>query len=90
MRDWRRTGDGGWAEEPTSAATGRRLTRARSLQIASLLVAGVVLGATVVQAIREHSFAPLLAVGWLPAVLVATLGSGRSSRRCRLRAGRSR
>jgi hypothetical protein len=37
------------------------------------LIVGVVAGAAIAAAIREHSWQPIWSVGWLPAVLVATL-----------------
>jgi hypothetical protein len=54
----------------------------------TLLVAGVVAGATIAQAIREHSWDPVWSIGWLPAVLVATLGTRRDTRGCVWRLGR--
>ena len=49
--------------------------------LAVLLVAGAVLVAAVTQAIGEHSWGPLAAVGWIPAVLAAGLYRPRT--RCR-------
>jgi len=53
-------------------------TREHRIYLAgTLLIAGVVAGAAIAQAIREHSLEPIWSVGWLPAVLVATLGTRR-------------
>jgi hypothetical protein len=49
--------------------------------IVVLAVAAVVLVATVVQAVRERSWGPVLEIGWLPAVVVASLYRPRN--RCR-------
>jgi hypothetical protein len=55
---------------------------------ATLLIAGVVAGATIAQAIREHSLQPIWSTAWLPAVLVATLGVHPNTRECLHRLGR--
>ena len=47
------------------------------------LVAVFVAVATIVQAVRQGSWGPVIATGWLPAVIVATWPS--TFRRCRLR-----
>jgi hypothetical protein len=54
----------------------------------TLVSFGIVAGATIAQAIREHSWQPIWSVGWLPAVLVATLGTRRRTRECVHRLGR--
>jgi hypothetical protein len=55
----------------------------------TLIIVGLVAGAAVAQAIREHSWQPIWMVGWLPAVLVATLIRPADTREClpRLRRG---
>jgi hypothetical protein len=57
----------------------------------TLAIAAVVLGFTIAQAIREHSWEPIWMVAWLPAVLVASLSRphrpGDCWRRLRRRAG---
>jgi hypothetical protein len=61
-----------------------RLNR-RSAVVALVAAAALFVAvATVVDAIRTHSWEPVLQVGWLPAVLVASYGSGRSGS-CRQR-----
>jgi hypothetical protein len=52
------------------------------VQVATLILAAVLMGLTVAQAIRDHSWQPIWGVGWLPAVLVASLGSRRPTARC--------
>ena len=47
------------------------------------LVAAFVAVATIVQAVRQGSWGPVIATGWLPAVIVATWPA--AFRRCRLR-----
>ena len=59
--------------------------RRSKLELASLAVAAIVLGLSVVQAVRQDSFQPILMVGWLPAVLVATLSKPSAAKRCSLR-----
>jgi multidrug resistance efflux pump len=55
----------------------------RWLYVVASLVAVLVAVASVVQAIRQGSWAPVTSVAWLPAVVVAVWpGSGR---RCRSR-----
>jgi hypothetical protein len=54
-----------------------------SLGLAALISAGAV-----AQAIAEHSWQPILSVAWLPAVLVASLGTRRTTGRCWPRARR--
>lgn len=48
----------------------------------TLIVLGLVAGAAIAQAIREHSWQPIWSVGWLPAVLVATLRRPANPRSC--------
>jgi hypothetical protein len=60
---------------------GRRST----LELASLAVAAVVLGLSVVQAVRQDSFQPILMIAWLPAVLVAGFYKPSNAKRCSLR-----
>ena len=43
--------------------------------------------ASIVQAIRQHSWAPMYTTGWLPVVVLASL-SPAGARRCGLRFGR--
>ena len=47
------------------------------------LVAAFVAVATIVQAVRQGSWGPVIATGWLPAVIVATWPA--THRRCRVR-----
>jgi hypothetical protein len=59
------------------------------VQIAAVAAAAVVSAASVVLAVRQHSWAPVASVGWLPAVIVAALAT--PGRRClprRARQGR--
>ena len=51
----------------------------------ALLIAAAVLAATAAQALRDHSWAPVWAVGWLPAILVAALATPRGRATCRPR-----
>jgi len=51
----------------------------------TLAIAAFVAVASVVQAIRQGSWAPIWAIGWLPAVLVASLWTPASRRPCRPR-----
>jgi hypothetical protein len=57
------------------------VTARRIGKVAVLLVAGAVFAAALTQAVREHSWAPLEQVGWIPAVLVASLYHPHSRRR---------
>jgi len=50
--------------------------------IAVLAIAAFVAVASVVQAVREDSWAPIWSVGWLPAVLVASLWRPASRKPC--------
>ena len=63
------------------------MTRKQIGTLAVLLVAGVVLAAALAQAVREHSWGPLEQVGWIPAVLVASLYGPHSRRRREPHAG---
>ena len=49
---------------------------------ATLVIAGVVAGAAIAQAIREHSWEPILSVAWLPAVLVVSFRRSADPREC--------
>jgi hypothetical protein len=56
----------------------------RWLYVVAGLVAVLVAAASVVQAIRQGSWAPVTSVAWLPAVVVAVWpGSGRRCLSCR-------
>ena len=58
-------------------------TRYSRICVAVTLVAfGIVAGATIAQAIREHSWDPIWSVAWLPYVLVWTLRRPPSVRAC--------
>jgi hypothetical protein len=48
----------------------------------TLVAVAVVAGATIAQAIREHSWQPIWMAAWLPAVLVATLSPRDRRGRC--------
>jgi hypothetical protein len=48
----------------------------------TLVIAGIVAGAALAQAIREHTWQPLLSIAWLPAVLVATFSRPARTREC--------
>jgi hypothetical protein len=50
-----------------------------------LAIAAFIVVAGVVQAIREESWAPIWSIGWLPAVLVASLWTAASRKPCRPR-----
>ena len=50
-----------------------------------LALAALVAVATIVAAIRQGSWEPVWATGWLPAVLVGSLGGASSRRACRPR-----
>jgi hypothetical protein len=51
-------------------------------ELVAIVAATVVAAAAIAQAIREHSWEPILLVGWLPAVLVASLSRPHSARDC--------
>ena len=53
------------------------------LSLIAGLVAVFVAVATIVQAVRQDSWAPVIATGWVPAVIVATWPA--ACRRCRVR-----
>jgi len=60
--------------------------RARSkLGIASLAVAGIVLGLSIAQAVRHDSLEPILMIAWLPAVLAGAFYKPSAAKRCSLR-----
>jgi hypothetical protein len=65
-----------------------RTRHSRIYVATTLLAVGIVAGAAIAQAIREHSWQPIWSVAWLPAVLVVTLGPRRSTRECVQRLGR--
>jgi len=43
------------------------------LRAGTLAVSAIIIGSAIAQAIRQHSLDPVLMVGWLPAVVVATV-----------------
>ena len=47
-----------------------------------LAIAAFVVVASLVQAVRDDSWAPIWSIGWLPAVLVASLWEPASGRSC--------
>jgi hypothetical protein len=47
-----------------------------------LAIAAFVLVASIVQAVRDDSWAPIWSIGWLPAVLVASLWAPASRKPC--------
>jgi hypothetical protein len=47
-----------------------------------LAIAALVAVATVVQAVRQGSWAPIWSIGWLPAVLVASLWAPAHDKAC--------
>ena len=64
-------------------------TRARWVVGAGMLaLSAVIIGSAIAQAIRQHSLDPVLMVGWLPAVVVASMypaltgRGGPAHRRC--------
>jgi hypothetical protein len=59
---------------------GRHLNRDRAIAVLVLAVAAFVAVASVVDAIRHDSWAPLVQIGWLPAVLVAALAPAKDCR----------
>jgi hypothetical protein len=50
-----------------------------------LAIAAFIVVASVLQAIRDDSWTPIWSIGWLPAVLVASLWTPASRKPCRLR-----
>jgi hypothetical protein len=57
---------------------------ARGMYVITAVAVAVVVVSSIVQAVRQGSWGPLIAVGWLPAVVVATWWPG-SRGRCRPR-----
>ena len=55
------------------------------VMIAVLAIAALIVVASLVQAIRDDSWAPIWSTGWLPAVLVASLWTPASRKPCRPR-----
>jgi hypothetical protein len=45
---------------------------ARGIQMIAAIAVAVVAVSSIVQAVRQGSWAPIISVGWLPAVVVAT------------------
>ena len=60
---------------------------ARWMYVITGLAVTVVAVSSIVQAVRQGSWAPLIAVGWLPAVVVATWWPGRHRPRLPWRQG---
>jgi hypothetical protein len=55
----------------------------RWLSVAALVVAALVAGFSIAQALREHRFEPILQLAWLPAVIVAAYSARpRPGRSC--------
>jgi hypothetical protein len=54
----------------------------------TVALGSVTVGVRVAQAVQEHSWGPIWMVGWIPAVLVASLGTRRTHGGCRPRARR--
>jgi hypothetical protein len=52
----------------------------RGLYLIAVLAVTFVAVSTIVQAVREGSWSPIISVGWLPAVVIATWPGSR--RRC--------
>jgi len=48
----------------------------------TVIIFGIVAAASIAQAIREESWQPIWSVGWLPAVLFATLRPPTGPRPC--------
>jgi hypothetical protein len=48
----------------------------------AVVAVAVVAGAAIAQAIREHSWEPIVMVAWLPAVLVGSLSRPQGARHC--------
>jgi len=55
------------------------------VMIPVLAIAALIVVASLVQAIREDSWAPIWSIGWLPAVLVAWLWTPAARKPCRPR-----
>jgi hypothetical protein len=62
-----------------------RTRRNRIYVVVTLVAVGVVAGAAIAAAIRERRWQPIWSVGWLPAVLVATLYPRANEGSCRRR-----
>jgi hypothetical protein len=50
--------------------------------VVALIVAAIVVGASIANAITTASFDPIWMIGWLPAVLVGALYGPKPGRRC--------
>ena len=59
--------------------------RSAWIVLVALAVATVVGAAAVAQSVREHSLEPIWTIGWIPAVLVASLARPRTTAQCRRR-----
>jgi hypothetical protein len=57
--------------------------------VVALAVAVLVGAAAVAQSVRQHSLEPIWTVGWIPAVLVASLARPHAAGQCRRRRPRS-
>ena len=57
---------------------------ARGMQMVAAIAVAVVAVSSIVQAVRQGSWGPIISVGWLPAVVVATWWPGTRGR-CRSR-----
>jgi hypothetical protein len=71
----------------TRARAEYRHSRTRELgsttfSIVVLFVAALVAGLTIAQAVRQHSWAPIWLIGWLPAILVGAFYRSAIPRRC--------
>jgi cytosine/uracil/thiamine/allantoin permease len=65
------------------------MRRRSAWSVVVALAVGVVVGAAAVaQSIREHSLEPIWTVGWIPAVLVASLARPHAAGQCRRRRSR--
>jgi hypothetical protein len=62
--------------------TSRGELRSRTLMVVGLMVALLVTGASIANAIRTDSLDPIWTIAWLPAVLVALYHRPASRRRC--------
>ena len=54
----------------------------RGLYLIAVLAVAFVAVSTIVQAVRQGSWSPIISVGWLPAVVIATWPGSRRRRRC--------
>ena len=62
---------------------GKRFGRLPAIAaIPFLAIAAFVAVASILQAIREESWGPIWSIGWLPAVLVASLWTPASAKHC--------